>query len=309
MHTNGSDGAVPIRRARPSDREAVVGFTADTWPDRDAGDYVPRVFDEWVRTDGDDQRTFVADADGRAVGIAQHLLLSDDEAWGQGLRVDPEFRGLDVGSALSRAAFAWARERGATVARGMVFSWNVAGLGHARANGFEPATEFRWARPEPDADADLELGVHDDPAAAWRYWTGSDARGHLRGLALAPEETWALRELTRETLRESADDDGLFVVRAGGTRGMAFRVREYAPGGDGETLAEYGVAAWDDAAACRALMRAVARDAGERGADAARVLVPETVRHVSDVALARVALSDEPDFVMEADLTDESLLS
>jgi GNAT superfamily N-acetyltransferase len=300
--------SVTVRQARASDAAAVESFTRDTWADREAGDYIPRVFDEWVRTDGPDQRTFVAETDGRVVGLIQAVLLAADEAWTQGLRVAPSVRGADVGSTLSRAAQTWARDQGATVARGMVFSWNVMGLGHARANGFEAVTEFRWAHPAPDETAVSGFSESADPAAAWRFWTDSDARSHLGGLALSTTESWALCELRRETLQEAAADDGLFVVARRGTRGVAFRTRETDVGGDeGEDvrLAEYGVAAWDDPDACEALLRAIARDAGKRGADRTRVLVPETARHVSDVAVARVAVADEPDFVLAADLTDE----
>ena len=51
------------------------------------------------------------------------------------------------------------------------------------------------------------------------------------------------------------------------------------------------------------LAAAIARDAAAAGADRARVLVPETPRHVSDAARARVPFVDEPDFVLERDLT------
>ena len=55
------------------------------------------------------------------VGCIQGVLLTEWEAWGQGIRVDPAARGFGVGTALSEAALGWARERGATVCRNMVF--------------------------------------------------------------------------------------------------------------------------------------------------------------------------------------------
>jgi len=293
---------VDVRQARLADRDAVVAFTRDTWPEL-GGDYVPRVFEEWVETDGPTQRTVVATVDGEPVGICQGVLLSDDEAWAQGMRVAPDHRGAGVSPALSEAVFAWAAERGASVCRNMVFSWNAAGLGQSRAVGFDPLTEFRWLEPAPDADASPDLEVASDPTTAWRAFHGSDAHRALVGLGLDLEESWALSEVTRERLAEAeatvavADDE-----RA---RGATYRTRTFEREEDGETeqWAEYGVGAWADHETLRSLAAAVARDAAAQGAENCRMLVPETPRHVSDAAYARVDFSDEPDFVLERDLT------
>jgi len=308
------------------------------------------VFPDWAASDDPDRGTFVAtlspdavdiaEADGReegdtvveadgsgavesgdleaVVGCIQGALVSEWEAWGQGIRVDPAARGFGVGTALSTAALDWARSRGATVCRNMVFSWNVAGLGQSRAVGFEPATEFRFAEPEPSAmTTDSRIGPVDgpDPNAAWAFWTDSDARDHLRGLALDDGEAWACSALTRERLRSAADEGRLRSVRGSGASGdaddgtalagFAVRTRVSERPGDGpDRIAVYGTAAWRDVDAAGGLYRSIAADAAAVDADAARVLIPETVDHVSDTAANRVPVSGEPDFVMAADLTD-----
>ncbi|WP_254841405.1 GNAT family N-acetyltransferase [Natronomonas marina] len=295
---------VETRPARHADREAVVAFTEDTWPEL-GGDYIPRVFDEWVDADGPDQRTVVACVDDRPVGICQGVLLSDHEAWAQGMRVDPDYRGAAISPNLSHAVFEWAAERDATVCRNMVFSWNAAGLGQSRAVGFDPVTEFRWLEPDPDADADHDLDRSDDPAVAWSAFQGSEAARHLRGLGLDLAESWALAEVTRERL---ADAEAAFALRDDDRRrATTYRTRTFERENDDgveETWAEYGVGAWDDHEALGALAAAVARDAAAVGAENARMLVPETPRHVSDAAYARVAFADDPDFVLERDLTE-----
>jgi len=298
-----ADG-IELRAATHDDYDAVAAFTRDTWPDRDGGDYIPDVYHDWI--EGDERRTVVADAGDDIAGIAQGVVLSDWEAWGQGMRVNPAFRGEGIATAMTHDLFDWTRSRGARVFRNMVFSWNVGGLGQSRACGYHPATEFRWATPEPDADATPALDVTADPAAGWRFWTDSDARAHLSGPALDETETWALSELTRENLQRAADDGGLFVVQDDGTRGLAHRVRTYDrenEDGETETWAEYGVGAWADATAARSLFAAVAADAADRGATQTRVFIPETPRHVSDAAYCRIGIADEPDFVLAADLT------
>ncbi|WP_303655202.1 GNAT family N-acetyltransferase [Halorubrum sp. Boch-26] len=344
-----------VREARPADADAIAAFTRDTWGERHE-DYIPRVFPEWAESDDPDRGTFVAtlppeavegaeasgtgeDSDDRepgdtlvegdgagavaegepeaVVGCIQGVLLTEWEAWGQGIRVDPAARGFGVGTALSTAALDWARERGATVCRNMVFSWNVAGLGQSRAVGFEPATEFRFAEPEPAADArPVEGAASDglralgdpDPNAAWAFWADSDARDHLGGLALDDGESWACSELTRDRLRTAADGDRLLAVAdADALAGFAVRTRVTEREADGEATrtATYGAAAWRDADAAGVLYNQIAADAAAVGADAARVLIPETVEHVSDAGANRVPVAGEPDFVMRADLTGE----
>lgn len=290
-----------VRQAQAEDEEAVVAFTEDTW---DGDDYIPSVFGDWVESDGKRQRTLVAELDETPVGIVQFNLVSEYEAWAQGMRVDPDHRGSGIALALNRAGFRWARERGATVARNMVFSWNVMGLGLSRALGFEAVTEFRWAHPEPDPDVTVEATVTADPNAGWGFWRSSDAQEALAGLALDSEESWCLVDLDRARLESAATDDALIVLQDSGTVGLAVRTRTYEREHDGveQTHAEYGVGAWAPGAA-EDLLGAVARDAAKVGAERTRVLIPETPRFVSDVAAARVEVADEPDFVLARDLT------
>lgn len=302
--------AYELREARPEDHDAVSAFTRNTWPERDGGDYLPDVYPRWI--EGEEKYTVVADAgNGEIAGIAQGVLLSDYEGWGQGMRVNPDFRGEGIAREITHEIFDWAHEQGAAVVRNMVFSWNAAGLGNSRYCGYAPATEFRWAQPEPDPDASPALDVTEDVNAAYRFWRDSDACDHLRGLALDFDESWAVSELTRDDLRRARDDTSLIAVRDGeGTKGLAYAVREYDRTWDGEgnetepvRWVEYAVGAWADLDAGRALFDAIGRDAAERGADETRVLIPETVEAVSDVAFLRVPFSDEPDFVTAADLT------
>ena len=305
--------APTVRQAAADDYEAVAAFTEDTWADRDVGDYIADVFREWVASDGPSQRTLVAEVDDDVVSLCQGVLLSDHEAWAQGMRVHPDFRGEGVAVALTEAVFEWARDRGATVCRNLVFSWNDAGLGQSRAVGFEPATQFRFAHPEPDADAEApaeasgELSVTDDAATAWSCWQRSAATAELRGLMLDPTETWAVSELSRQTLLDVADDERVFAVQGeDGTRAAAVRVRDY-ESMDGETrYAEYGFATWKDIPAARTIFAAIKRDAAALGVDEVRVVIPETARHVSDAAYARANVGDAPEFVLEKDLSEVS---
>ncbi|TYL40061.1 GNAT family N-acetyltransferase [Natronococcus pandeyae] len=304
---------IEIRRATHDDYEGVKAFTEDLWEDR-GGDYIPEIYHDWLEDDDEDhKKTFLADAGDDVAGIVQAVMLSPDEAWFQGMRVNPDYQRQGLSGRLNEACFEWAREKGATVGRIMIFSWNAASLGAARKGGFDPSTEFRFAHPEPDSSASGPDPVSSDPAAAWRYWTRCDARDHLGGLGFAPEETWAMRELTREDFERFADETAVFAVereresdREQGLAGASYRVRTYDRESDGETetWAEYGVGAWEDVDAARALFAAIARDAAAVGADRTRVLIPETCAFVSDASYAGAEISEEPDFVLGADLSE-----
>jgi GNAT superfamily N-acetyltransferase len=305
--------AATYRRATHDDYDDVEAFTSETWSERDGSDYIPRIYHDWIEADEpdrhDQQYTCVAEVDGTVVSVAQTVRLSEHEAWCQGMRTDPDYRGLGIGKDLTHEMWDWARDHGATVARNMVFSWNMAGLGHSRGVGFAPATEFRWMHPDPNPAAAVPEGyeLSSDVNAAWTYWTASDARDHLRGLGLTADESWATSELTRETFAAAAADRELVVVGSDrGTHGVTYRVRDFEredEDGVTKTYAEYGVAAWDDVDTLRALVAGIARDAASLDATDTRVLIPETAGHVSDASLARAGISDEPDFVMAADLT------
>lgn len=298
-----------VRTARPADHDAIAAFTADTWAERDVTDYIPDAFEEWVADEGPDRHTVVATVEDRPVGVCSGTLLTDEEAWMQGIRVAPDHRGSGVGRAMTEHLFDWAADRGAVVARNMIFGWNDAALGTARRHGFQPATTGRWARPTPDPDAAPALAVRDDAAAAWTAWTDSETRAWLSGLALDGDEDWALSELTRSRLGTLADagrpiaviDDGI------GTRAMSVTagVREGTDEDDEPVrVADYAVAAWDDATTAESLFDAIRVDAAARDVDHTRVLLPETTEAVADAASARAPLSDEPFYVMAADLTD-----
>jgi GNAT superfamily N-acetyltransferase len=297
-----------VRQARADDHADVAAFTEGTWPDREAEDYIPDTFPEWVETDGPDQHTAVVEVDAeggsdegesggerRVVAVCQAKLLAADEGWLQGIRVDPEHRGAGHGVALVESLFEWLRERGARVARNLVFDWNPAGMGQSRAAGFEVRAGCRFLRLEAAERAvDAEFSL--DPGRAWHYWSHSDARTALSGLALADEEPWAFTELTRERVEAASP----LVLLEEGTRAMAVRLDTRDPDHREGVVADYAAAAWEPGAG-GALFDTVRADAASTGADEARVCVPATPRHTADAGAARAAF-DQGGLVFEAEL-------
>jgi GNAT superfamily N-acetyltransferase len=108
-----------IRPGRSEDREQIAAWTRDTFT---WGDYVTGAFDDWVADPAG--RVFVAEVEGRVVGMARVAMLSPDEAWSQGARVHPDVRHRGLGLEIGRYIRAWAEEQGARVIRLTVENWN-----------------------------------------------------------------------------------------------------------------------------------------------------------------------------------------
>ncbi len=279
------------RQARTDDHADIAAFTQGTWPDREAEDYIPDVFEEWVETDGPDQHTAVVEVEveggdeSRAVAVCQARLLAADEGWLQGIRVDPDHRGAGHGATLVEYLFEWLGGQGARVARNLVFDWNPAGMGQSRAVGFEVRAGCRFLRLEA-AERAVDVEVSHDPGRAWHCWSHSDARTALSGLALADEEPWAFTELTRE--RVAAASPLVLLGDGRRTRATAVRLDTRDPDHREGVVADYAAAAWDPGAG-GTLLDTVRADAARAGADEARVCAPATPRHVASAGAARVS--------------------
>ncbi len=156
-----------IRLARAEDRDAVLAFCINTW---EWGDYIEYVWDEWLH---DPQGAmFVATVDEQPVGLAHMRMVSANEAWLEGMRVDPNFRQRGLSKALSEAMMTEAMNRGATTARLATESTNIASItlaehGHMRRIGSfalhnaEPVTtpskrQYGMDAPLMATEADLD---------------------------------------------------------------------------------------------------------------------------------------------------------
>jgi ribosomal protein S18 acetylase RimI-like enzyme len=109
-----------IRFARPEDREPVLAFCKNTWS---WGDYIEYQWDDWLHNPSG--QLFVATLNGQSVGIVYIRMVTTQDAWLQGLRVDPLFRRQGLAEALNNAALLEAMQRGATYARLLIESDNT----------------------------------------------------------------------------------------------------------------------------------------------------------------------------------------
>lgn len=139
---------IAIRQAREEDRDTVLAFCQHTW---DWGDYIERVWDDWLR---DPQGClFVATADDVPVGVTHVRMLNNTDAWLEGIRVHPAYRQQGIARALNEAMLLEAMQRGATNARLITESSNTAAIQlvqgkHMRqVGGFLPLTAQPMTQP------------------------------------------------------------------------------------------------------------------------------------------------------------------
>ena len=227
-----------VRRARAEDRDEVLAFATRTW---DGWDYMPHAFDAWVDADdgvmlvgtvGEAEGESPADREGQrltsgaVVAVSRVARLSDDEAWVEGIRVDPRVRGLDVATDLQVAELhvaaplatvvryatgerneashrLGARHDFALLCSFRSYRWSATGEEEQRhgpdePSGFDPearsaATVERQTLLAALASGGLVAPV--DEAAQWWDSLARDAT-FLAGERLYEYRNWALQELT-----------------------------------------------------------------------------------------------------------------
>ena len=213
-----SSPVVVCRPALPADKADVIEFTKFIW---DGHDYVQYVWDEWL---ADPEGILaVAEYGGRCVGLAKITLLAPGQWWLQGLRVDPKFQDLKIGSHLHRYVDGWWLEHGDGVARLMTGSLRVKVHHLCEKLGYTKILEVKEleARQLDEACYSFKPVQADEIPAALEVALNSPVLGLGRGLF---DRGWDALQPTEEILA--------FIQQ----QGMAFWWR----GRDGLLLA------WDD---------------------------------------------------------------
>jgi len=214
---------VIVRPARPEDREEVLAFCAHTWED---GDYIGQVFDQWLHDESGD--LLVAISGGRPVGLVHIQMLSADEAWLEGIRVDPTVRRQGIGRLLLSRALAAAHERGAGVARLFTDSDNIGSqeLVTKRFDFLRVAEVVRYSgKAAPESSQEGEMGTlrgasgahgprllvsgREDRTRIWTWLLQSNLAPVNGGLQFDWWQAWAL---TEQDLQDYLSDGAVWLL-------------------------------------------------------------------------------------------------
>lgn len=129
---------VRVRKAADRDKSPILEICRKIW---DGGDYVPRVWDDWIR----DKKghLVVATVGTTPVAVAHAYLQSPDVAWLEGVRVHEQYRGIGIAGRLNHDLASWAAAEGARVARLCTGSSNLASRKHLAKVGWEVMQTFQ----------------------------------------------------------------------------------------------------------------------------------------------------------------------
>jgi len=204
---------IEVRPALTEDCDAVLAFCTNTW---ESGDYIERVWDDWLHNP--DGRLFVATVDERPVGVSHIRMLSSTEAWLEGMRVDPEYRRMGLAVALNRAMLLEAMQRGATLARFMIDAQNtrpieLAERGHMhRVGAFAPYTALPLVASSQKRSVreKTQLATPEDLDEIIDYLNVSNVFPAVGGLYYVG---WSGYSITAELLEARIAEQNIFLLR------------------------------------------------------------------------------------------------
>ena len=203
-----------FRDARPEDRDQVLEFTAHTW---EYGDYIRYVFDDWL-ADPTGRFLVVEDtAAGRVAASDKLTFLASGEAWFEGLRVHPAYRGHGLATRMQRYMIEEARRMGASIIRFLTLANNLTVHRKAYRDGFSRKFTVRFwswsvegapAIPPQQSALRLRQATPAEAPALYEWWRRSTGY-HTSFLA---HKSWTYVSSSPEQWSVAAQQGNLLVV-------------------------------------------------------------------------------------------------
>jgi len=196
-----------LRKARPGDRQAIFEFCKATWPGY--GDYIPRVWREWIADAGG--RLVVAELGGRPVGLGKVTRLGPGEIWLEGLRVDPRYRHRGIARAISFEVLRIVKRMGPGTVRFCTGVANRATRRMAEKQGFNVAARLRYYwQNSRRAGLRGDFAQARDISGVYDFIVNSRFLRLTRGLI---GEGWVLREFSRDLLTDYVREKRVVILR------------------------------------------------------------------------------------------------
>jgi GNAT superfamily N-acetyltransferase len=209
-------GGFLFREARAQDKDEVLDFTGGTWEGHE--DYIGWVYDEWLEEEDSCFLVAVDEASGKIAGIDKLQMLSPTEAWFEGIRVNPDFRGRGLSGLFQRRMLDEAAVRNARTVRFLTAPDNAPIHRIAYRDGFSmrfTVRHWRWAAGEvsnPDAaqvaETRLRTATSEEGPIVHDWWRRSGCCYATEGLV---DSGWVFAETSRDAWEQMAVDGRVFV--------------------------------------------------------------------------------------------------
>lgn len=145
---------ITFRHVKQQDKPFILAFTSNTWG-VDTDDYIDDVFEAWVREENSFFITAVLD--NIPIAISRIVNLGEGEFWLEGLRVDPNYRGLGIGRVFHNHNISLVQSVGGKILRYATGQDNLASQHLALQTGFIRIGIYRRYEKAPvKADEILE---------------------------------------------------------------------------------------------------------------------------------------------------------
>jgi GNAT superfamily N-acetyltransferase len=191
-----------IRPARPEDRAAMEHICAHTWED---GDYIPRVWDEWLADEGGILLVGELGApEGQVVALSKVTFQPAGQVWLEGMRVDPDYRRQGIASRFLEFSMDYAREHGGRVVRLATGGYNTPVHHMAGRAGMEHVgTYVLWLGEPLPGEPRASLLMPEDRPKVLEFLEDSTVLTYTHGLYSA---NWASQELSTKRIVEHLEE-------------------------------------------------------------------------------------------------------
>jgi GNAT superfamily N-acetyltransferase len=190
-------GQVRIRPARASDKAVVLGFCQKTfgrW-----GDYMPEVWDDWLKTRNG--LFFVAAIGDVPVGVGKITVHRPGELWLEGLRVDPKYRGHGIGRIIQDHTWKKAMSLKPKFVRYATGSYNKISqhLGQSKAMKIVAEFDEYAAKSLKSDETALVAAKPSDADGVFKLFSADKHARHWRGFFL---EGWTAKTFDKQSVLE-----------------------------------------------------------------------------------------------------------
>jgi RimJ/RimL family protein N-acetyltransferase len=199
-----------LREAQSGDRAAILDIASRTW---EGWDYVPLFLDKWLSEGG----LYVAEVEGRLIGLTKTTELSHGELWFEGIRVREDERGRGVGLEIARKQLELALLNNPNSIRLSTADVNEASRKIIHAIGFREYVHFRYYENEKPVEIATimpegikKVESDKDSEKTWKIILRSQEYKASRGLL---PHTWKFSEFTRELFDKLVKDGDVYTSK------------------------------------------------------------------------------------------------